>query len=90
MISQNKAGGPLKIKSILNNFTSFVKQVYQKACRQNIKKKNNKTITSGQQSVKLWKKYLQLNWNKSTYSERKKADFLLVIGKINFFSKIQL
>ena len=30
MISQNKAERPLNITSILNNFKSFIKQVYQK------------------------------------------------------------
>ena len=60
MISQNKIHQSLNIKSILNNVKSFMKQVYQKLSRQNIKKKNKKTITSDQQSVKMWKKYLQL------------------------------
>ena len=60
MISLNKIQQSLNIKSILNNFKSFMKQVYQKLSRQNIKKKNKKTITSDQQSVKMWKKYLQL------------------------------
>ena len=60
MISQNKIQQSLNIKSILNNFKSFMKQVYQKLSRQNIKKKNKKTITSDQQLVKMWKKYLQL------------------------------
>ena len=39
MISQNKAERPLNITSILNNFKSFIKQVYQKECRQNINKR---------------------------------------------------
>ena len=39
MISQNKAERPLNITSILNNFKSFIKQVYQKEWRQNINKK---------------------------------------------------
>ena len=38
-ISQNKAERPLNITSILNNFKSFIKQVYQKEWRQNINKK---------------------------------------------------
>ena len=41
MISQNKAERPLNITSILNNFKSFIKQVYQKRQTQNIDKKNN-------------------------------------------------
>ena len=39
MISQNKAERPLNITSILNNFKSFIKQVYQKEWTQNINKK---------------------------------------------------
>ena len=39
MISQNKAERPLNITSILNNFKSFIKQVYEKVWRQNINKK---------------------------------------------------
>ena len=39
MIYQNKAERPLNITSILNNFKSFIKQVYQKEWRQNINKK---------------------------------------------------
>ena len=39
MISQNKAERPFNITSILNNFKSFIKQVYQKEWRQNINKK---------------------------------------------------
>ena len=41
MISQNQVGGPLNITSILNNFKSFIKQVYQKEWRQNINKKKD-------------------------------------------------
>ena len=39
MISQNIEERPLNITSILNNFKSFIKQVYQKYCVQSIKKK---------------------------------------------------
>ena len=39
MIYQTKAERPLNITSILNNFKSFIKQVYQKEWRQNINKK---------------------------------------------------
>ena len=41
MISQNIAERPLNITSILNNFKSFIKQVYQKKKTQNIKKKKD-------------------------------------------------
>ena len=36
---QNKAKRPLNITSNLDNFKSFIKQVYQKEWRQNINKK---------------------------------------------------
>ena len=39
MISQSIAECPLNITSILNNFKSFIKQVYQKKWTQNIEKK---------------------------------------------------
>ena len=39
MISQNKAERPLNITSILNNYKSFIKQVYQKEWREIINKK---------------------------------------------------
>ena len=41
MISQNKAERPLNITSILNNFKSFIKQVYQKLWTLNITKKKD-------------------------------------------------
>ena len=49
VISRNKAERPLKITSILNNFKSFSKQVYQKERRQNInkKKKQNHYFRAG-------------------------------------------
>ena len=41
MISQNKAEKPLNITNILNNFKSFIKQVYPKEWVQNMKKKKD-------------------------------------------------
>ena len=41
MILQNIAERPLNITSILNNFKSFIKQVYQKYQTQNINKKKD-------------------------------------------------
>ena len=41
MISQNKAERPLNITSILNNFKSFIKQVYQEHLTQNINTKKD-------------------------------------------------
>ena len=55
MISQNKAEHPLNIKSIRNNFKSFIKQVYQKVWRQKIikKKKQDNYFRAGiSQNVK--------------------------------------
>ena len=39
MISQNIAERPLNIISILNNFKSFMKQVYQKQSAENVQQK---------------------------------------------------
>ena len=41
MISQNIAKRTLNITSILSNFKSFIKQVYQKEWTQNINKKKH-------------------------------------------------
>ena len=41
MVSQNIAERPLNITSILNNFKSFINQVYQKQRTQNINKKKD-------------------------------------------------
>ena len=41
MISQNIAERPLNITSILNNFKSFIKQVYQEHLTQNINTKKD-------------------------------------------------
>ena len=43
MISQNIADKPFNTTSILNNFKSFIKLLYQKEWRQNINKKKNQT-----------------------------------------------
>ena len=48
MILQNISERPLNVTSILNNFKSFIKQVYQKNQTQNVKKKRIKIITSEQ------------------------------------------
>ena len=44
MVLQNIPQRLLNIASILNNFKSFIKQVYQKHRAQNINKKNNQNI----------------------------------------------
>ena len=41
MVPQNIAESPLNITSILNNFKSFIKQVYQEHLTQNINKKKD-------------------------------------------------
>ena len=41
MVPQNIAERHLNITSILNNFKSFIKQVYQKQRKQNINKKKD-------------------------------------------------
>ena len=66
MISQNIAEKPLNITSILNNFKSFIKQVYQKEWKRNIKKKkyqNNylRTEISQKEEVLLTLKGIKQN-----------------------------
>ena len=39
MIFENKADGPLNITGTLNNYKSFIKQVYERVWSLNIKKK---------------------------------------------------
>ena len=63
MISQIKAEVTLNITSILNNFKSFIKKVYQKEWTQNIKKKKDQNnyfrgerIQKKQQLLRLKKK----------------------------------
>ena len=41
MVPQNIAESPLNITSILNNFKSFIKEVYKKHQTQNINKKKD-------------------------------------------------
>ena len=41
MISQSIAEGPLNMRSILNNYKSFIKQAYEREWTQNIKKKKD-------------------------------------------------
>ena len=41
MVPQNIAERPLNITSVLNNFKSFIKQLYQKEWTQNINKKKD-------------------------------------------------
>ena len=41
MISPNIAERPLNITTIMNNFKSFIKEVYQKQWEQNINKKKH-------------------------------------------------
>ena len=79
MISQNIAERPLNITSILNNFKSFIKQVYQKEWRQNINKKK--------QENNCFRAGISQKVEKVLTRKEKKADCLLIIGKIYFFLK---
>ena len=66
MISQN-------ITSILNNFKSFIKQVYQEEWAESIDKKKD-----------------QNNYFRAEISQKEeKVGWLLIIGKLYFFAKIQ-
>ena len=69
MKSQNKAERPLNITSILNNYKSFIKQVYQKEWMRNINKKkeqNNYFLARRSQKVEkvlTLKKNSRLTYN---------------------------
>ena len=66
MIFQNKAERPFNITSILNNFKSFITQVYKKEWKQNInKKKEQKNYFRAGISQKA-EKILTLKENKQT------------------------
>ena len=68
MISQNIAERPLNITSILNNFKSFIKQVYQKEWRQNINKKKDQNNYFRAEISQKEEKLL-------TFKEKKQIDF---------------
>ena len=68
MISQNIAERPLNITSILNNFKSFIKQVYQKEWRQNINKKKDQNNYFRAEISRKEEKLL-------TLKEKKQIDF---------------
>ena len=61
MISRNVGERPLNITSIISNFKSFIKQVYQKEWTQNINKKKYQNNISEQKIVKRSKSNLHLN-----------------------------
>ena len=83
MISQNKAERPLNITSILNNFKSFIKQVYPNEWGQNINRKkeqNNYFLARRSQKVE---KVLTLKKNsRLTYNS---INNLLFFLKYNFY-----
>ena len=68
MISQNIAGRLRNITSILNNFKSFIKQVYQKEWRQNINKKKDQNNYFRAEISRKEEKLL-------TLKEKKQIDF---------------
>ena len=60
MISQNIAERPLNITSILNNFKSFIKQVYQIKWVQNIKDKQDQNNYFRAEISQIDENFLQL------------------------------
>ena len=74
MISQNIAERPLNITSILNNYKSFIKQVYQKNGQKILKRSRIKIITSEQEQAKSWKKHLKKK-SRLTLNNRKNLLF---------------
>ena len=79
MTSQNIAESPLNITSILNNFKSFIKQVYQKEWTQNINKKNDENNYFRAEISQKQEKLL-------TFKEKKQIEVSLQ-GKFTFFLK---
>ena len=67
---------PFNVTSILSNFKSLMKQVYEKACTHKINKKTIKYILQSRFKPKVVK---------TTYTEREDADWVLIIGKMLFF-----
>ena len=68
MISQIIAEVPLNISSILNNFKSFIKRVYQKEWTRNMKKKKDQNKYFRAEISQKEHKLLRLN-------VKKKIDF---------------
>ena len=66
MISQYIAEVLLNISSILNNFKSFIKKVYQKEWTQNIKKKKDQNNYFRAEISKNKQKLVRLNVKKKT------------------------
>ena len=64
------------VTSILSNFKSLMEQVYEKACTHKINKKTIKYLLQSRFKPKVVK---------TTYTERKNADWVLIIGKMHFF-----
>ena len=67
-MSQNIGVRPLNITSILNNFKSLIKQVYQKGCTHKFNKKNDQNIYFRVDSSQRWRKLL-------TLKEKNQIDF---------------
>ena len=72
---------PFNVIIILSNFKSLIEQVSEKACTYNVNKNTIKYLLQSRFKPKVVK---------TTYTERKNADWLLIIGKMLFFSKIQM
>ena len=76
MIPQNKAERPLNRTSILNNFKSFIKQVYQEEWRQNINKKKEQNnyfragISQNVENVLTLKEKKQIDIDMCRYMSR--------------------
>ena len=66
---------PFNVRIILSNFKSLMEQVYEKACTYNVNKNTIKYLLQSRFKPKVVK---------TTYTERKNADWLLIIGKMHF------
>ena len=67
-VSQNIVVRPYNITSILNNFKSLIKQVYQKVCTQKFNKKRDQNIYFTSQLRQRKEKLL-------TLKQKKQIDF---------------
>ena len=77
-MSQNIVERSINITSIVNNFKSLITQVYEKRCTHIFNKKIDQNI--------YFRAYLAQG-RKTTHTERRKADWFLIIAKIYIFLK---
>ena len=83
MVPQNIGESPLNITSILNNFKSFIKQVYQKPRMQNITKKKDQKNYFGREISHKEEQLLRLKVKRRWIFNNRENLFLFL--KPNFY-----